>query len=143
MVVKIFILQALKHLMYDIYWLHDNNFVIIIVIRRVKRHSIELCLFFLLLQNPLPQLPVPPLHESLEKYLRSLIPIVSHEQFQRTKKLLEEFGKPGGRGEYLQNKLLAYAATESNWVSCAARMDLYQHKFIIKLLSSLWIVNNL
>ncbi|XP_072038688.1 choline O-acetyltransferase-like [Amphiura filiformis] len=65
--------------------------------------------------NPLPQLPIPPLHQSLENYLRSLIPIVTPEQFENTRKIIEDFGKPGGRGEYLQNKLLAYAATESNW----------------------------
>ncbi|VDQ12485.1 unnamed protein product [Trichobilharzia regenti] len=66
--------------------------------------------------KPLPRLPVPNLRNTLDRYLRLIAPVVSKEDFERTKLLVDEFGKPGGEGEELQNLLKEYAATKLNWV---------------------------
>ncbi|XP_077870512.1 choline O-acetyltransferase-like [Saccoglossus kowalevskii] len=67
-------------------------------------------------QKPLPKLPVPPLNATLEKYLQILKPILSVEQYENSRKIVEEFGRAGGEGERLQQKLLEYAETKRNWV---------------------------
>ena len=67
-------------------------------------------------QKPLPKLPVPTLSESLEKYLLCIKPLVSDDQYENTKRLVEEFNSPGGKGELLQRKLEAYAEKQENWV---------------------------
>jgi carnitine O-acetyltransferase len=41
---------------------------------------------------------------------------LSTEEFERTKRLVEEFQRPGGRGERLHNKLLARAQSRKNWL---------------------------
>ncbi|TNN13752.1 Choline O-acetyltransferase [Schistosoma japonicum] len=69
------------------------------------------------LSKPLPRLPVPDLHNTLDRYLRLIAPVVSKEDFERTKQLVEEFGKPDGEGEKLQNLLKEYAKTKVNWVT--------------------------
>ncbi|CAH8647464.1 unnamed protein product [Heterobilharzia americana] len=69
------------------------------------------------LTKPLPRLPVPNLRNTLDRYLRLIAPVVSKEDFERTKLIVEEFGKPGGEGEELQNLLKEYAATKINWVT--------------------------
>ncbi|PIK49337.1 putative choline O-acetyltransferase isoform X1 [Apostichopus japonicus] len=65
--------------------------------------------------KPLPKLPVPPLKQSLNKYLRSLKPIISTEQYERTRAIVHEFGRDGGNGELLQQKLLEYVEKTTNW----------------------------
>jgi len=72
-------------------------------------------------QNSLPSLPVPPLTETCSRYLRSLQPLhatgrLSTEEFEKTKSIIAEFQKPGGRGERLHNKLLERAKTKKNWL---------------------------
>uniref|UniRef100_A0A095A3P6 Carnitine O-acetyltransferase n=1 Tax=Schistosoma haematobium TaxID=6185 RepID=A0A095A3P6_SCHHA len=67
--------------------------------------------------KPLPRLPVPDLHNTLDRYLRLIAPVVSKEDYERTKLLVEEFGKSGGEGEELQNLLKQYAKTKINWVT--------------------------
>jgi choline O-acetyltransferase len=42
---------------------------------------------------------------------------VSSEEFEKTKKIVAEFGRPGGIGELLQKKLLERAEAKENWVS--------------------------
>ncbi|XP_035671417.1 choline O-acetyltransferase-like [Branchiostoma floridae] len=64
----------------------------------------------------LPKLPVPPLQQTLEGYLKVVRPLVSDDEYEQTKRKVEEFGKPGGDGEMLQEKLLEYAQTKVNWV---------------------------
>ncbi|ORX90672.1 acyltransferase ChoActase/COT/CPT [Basidiobolus meristosporus CBS 931.73] len=68
-------------------------------------------------QKSLPRLPVPDLEATLERYLRSVKPLLSDEEYQHTEKAVREFGKPGGQGELLQRRLLARAATSTtSWL---------------------------
>ncbi|EGZ16952.1 hypothetical protein PHYSODRAFT_559750 [Phytophthora sojae] len=69
------------------------------------------------LQTSLPHLPVPPLRATLDKYLRSIEPLVTKEELEKTKQLVEEFGKPGGQGEELQAELLQRAKERDNWLA--------------------------
>ncbi|XP_055338487.1 carnitine O-acetyltransferase-like isoform X2 [Paramacrobiotus metropolitanus] len=71
-------------------------------------------------ENPyphaLPPLPVPPLSQTLEKYYKSLKPFLSEGELRHTKKLLDEFAKPGGEGEALQQLLEQRAQKHENWL---------------------------
>lgn len=58
-------------------------------------------------EDSLPRLPVPSLEETGQKYLKSVHPLLSQEEYQRTQKAVEDFIKPGGSGEPLQKRLLA------------------------------------
>ncbi|OQR89993.1 choline/Carnitine O-acyltransferase [Thraustotheca clavata] len=56
----------------------------------------------------LPRLPVPQLNETLERYLRSVQPLVTPAEFKEHKKLVEDFGLGANRsvGRILQDELL-------------------------------------
>ncbi|PGH23492.1 hypothetical protein AJ80_02446 [Polytolypa hystricis UAMH7299] len=58
-------------------------------------------------EDSLPRLPVPTLEETGRKYLKSVHPLLSQEEYKKTAKAVEEFIKPGGEGEPLQQRLLA------------------------------------
>lgn len=58
---------------------------------------------------------MPELHQSLEKYLKCLMPIVSDDTYNRINQVAKEFGKPGGVGEELQNRLRQVAEEKDNW----------------------------
>lgn len=62
----------------------------------------------------LPNLPVPPLNQTLQKYLDSVIVHVSDEEYENTLLLVSEFEK--GIGAKLQNKLVEKAKLERNWL---------------------------
>ncbi|KAM9117256.1 carnitine O-acetyltransferase isoform 2-T2 [Pangshura tecta] len=68
-------------------------------------------------QEGLPHLPVPPLHQTLDRYLLALQPIISEEEWTHTKGLVDEFRKPGGVGERLQKGLERRARKTENWLS--------------------------
>lgn len=61
-------------------------------------------------EDSLPRLPVPSLEETSRRYLKSVHAVVSESEYERTKKAVEEFIRPGGQGESLQKRLLARAA---------------------------------
>lgn len=67
-------------------------------------------------QEGLPCLPVPPLQQTLDRYLLALQPIISEEEWTHTKGLVDEFRKPGGVGERLQKGLERRARKTENWV---------------------------
>ncbi|XP_044848331.1 carnitine O-acetyltransferase isoform X1 [Mauremys mutica] len=68
-------------------------------------------------QEGLPCLPVPPLQQTLDRYLLALQPIISEEEWTHTKGLVDEFRKPGGVGERLQKSLERRARKTENWLS--------------------------
>ena len=67
-------------------------------------------------QIELPHLPVPSLQQSLSKYLQAVRCLVEDNDFNRTKRIAEDFGKEGGIGEMLQEKLIERSHIEVNWV---------------------------
>lgn len=64
----------------------------------------------------LPKVPVPPLKQTLDTYLRCVQHLIDEKQFGKTKAIVEKFGGPGGVGEVLQKKLLERRDKTSNWV---------------------------
>ena len=43
--------------------------------------------------------------------------VLTEEEYSRTKLIVEDFGKPGGKGEMLQEKLKKVAESKDNWVN--------------------------
>lgn len=64
----------------------------------------------------LPKVPVPPLHQTLNMYLRCMRHLVPDQKFRDTQAIVEKFGKPGGMGEMLQKKLQERRDKTENWV---------------------------
>ncbi|KAK2873324.1 hypothetical protein FQN49_002438 [Arthroderma sp. PD_2] len=58
-------------------------------------------------EDSLPKLPVPTLEETGKRYLKSVHPLLSAEEYKNTEKAVSEFIKPGGEGETLQKRLIA------------------------------------
>ncbi|XP_061084578.1 choline O-acetyltransferase-like [Conger conger] len=76
--------------------------------------------------NPdLSKLPVPPLQQTLDSYLKCVEHLVTPEKFQHTKAMVHEFGAPGGLGEFLQKKLLEKREKTNNWVYDYWLEDMY------------------
>jgi len=68
------------------------------------------------LQEGLPRLPVPPLQQTLEKFLRSAKPVLSPDEMTQAIKLSEDFLKPGSVGHKLQKMLEDRAKNTVNWL---------------------------
>ena len=68
-------------------------------------------------QSSLPKLPVPPLHQSLQKYLKAVRPLLNNEEFKKACRIVEEFGMENGIGKELQKALEDRAKSHNNWVS--------------------------
>ncbi|XP_055954415.1 carnitine O-acetyltransferase [Patella vulgata] len=66
-------------------------------------------------QASLPRLPVPPLNQTLDRYLKTIQPLVTPEELEYTKKVTEEFRNHPG--PVLQQFLEARAAKTNNWLS--------------------------
>ncbi|CAK8673643.1 unnamed protein product [Clavelina lepadiformis] len=72
---------------------------------------------FMAHQESLPSLPVPPLKQTLDKYLKTVRPLVDDEQFKGTEKIVKSFGEAQGLGESLQSSLEEHADRKENWLS--------------------------
>ena len=70
-------------------------------------------------ENSLPRLPVPSLEETSTRYLNSVRPLLSVDEYQRTKAAVEAFTAPGSLGRELQKRLLARrdAPKVKNWLA--------------------------
>uniref|UniRef100_A0A671Y0G9 Choline O-acetyltransferase n=1 Tax=Sparus aurata TaxID=8175 RepID=A0A671Y0G9_SPAAU len=73
----------------------------------------------------LPKVPVPPLRQTLDTYLKCVQHLIKEEQFKKTKAIVEKFGAPGGVGELLQKKLLERRDKTTNWVYDYWLEDMY------------------
>ncbi|KAK8385790.1 hypothetical protein O3P69_016516 [Scylla paramamosain] len=62
-----------------------------------------------------PKLPVPPLGHTLTWYLTHMRPVLSREQYEETVKIVDEFWRPGGVGEKIQEELIKRHDTMDNW----------------------------
>ncbi|OCF76481.1 carnitine O-acetyltransferase [Kwoniella mangroviensis CBS 8886] len=69
-----------------------------------------------LLTPDLPKLPIPPLKETLKRYLRALEGLQTPEEHQKTKEVVEEFLTEGGEGEKWQRKLEEYAKEKESYI---------------------------
>lgn len=67
-------------------------------------------------QNKLPHLPVPDLQETCLRYLRSLRPVLTNDEYVRTRNAVDVFRRQGGVGEKLQSALLERAEELPNWL---------------------------
>ncbi|WVR04283.1 hypothetical protein IAU60_001283 [Kwoniella sp. DSM 27419] len=68
------------------------------------------------LANPdLPKLPIPPLKDSLDRYLRALEGLQTAEEHARTKEVVEEFMQ-GGEGAKWQARLEEYAREKESYI---------------------------
>ena len=69
-------------------------------------------------QDILPRLPVPGLHETCTKFVEWVQPLLSEEEFTKTKQIVDEFQSPGGDGEKLQKELMKWSQRSdiSNWL---------------------------
>ena len=50
-------------------------------------------------EDSLPKLPIPSLENTGKMYLKTLHPLLNDQEYQRSKKAVEEFVKPGSIGE--------------------------------------------
>ena len=58
-------------------------------------------------EDSLPNLPIPTLEETSQRYLKSVHPLLNKVEFENTKKAVEDFVKPGSIAEKLQERLQA------------------------------------
>lgn len=66
--------------------------------------------------SSVPPQPVPPLAKTLQSYLRALEPLLPADELRHTRRIVQEFGRPGGLGAKLQEGLERRARHTRNWV---------------------------
>ncbi|XP_047515604.1 carnitine O-acetyltransferase-like isoform X1 [Pieris napi] len=64
----------------------------------------------------LPQLPVPKLEDTVNKYLKTVRPFLNENEFSNTSKLMNNFASEGGIGQKLQSLLENRASKHTNWL---------------------------
>ncbi|OAP58209.1 hypothetical protein AYL99_07299 [Fonsecaea erecta] len=69
-------------------------------------------------EESLPRLPVPSLEETSARYLKSLHPLLTKEEYAASERAVAAFNKPGGIGQKLQERLIARAQDPQvkNWI---------------------------
>ncbi|MEQ2275171.1 hypothetical protein AMECASPLE_014171 [Ameca splendens] len=67
--------------------------------------------------STVPLQPVPPLTQTLQGYLWALEPLLPPEELNHTRRMVQEFGRPGGLGQQLQEGLERRARHTKNWIS--------------------------
>lgn len=69
-------------------------------------------------EDSLPRLPVPTLDETSKRYLKTLHPLLTKEEYAASEKAVAALNQPGGLGEKLQERLVARAADpkHKNWI---------------------------
>jgi carnitine O-acetyltransferase len=69
-------------------------------------------------QDSLPRLPVPTLEETAKRYLKSLHPLLSPAEYEKSKAAVQDFIKPGGVGSKLQDRLVQRREDpkHKNWI---------------------------
>jgi len=72
---------------------------------------------FLSHYEKVPSLPVPELQSTLDRYLKTVKPLLSEHQFSITKQVAKNFGAPGGVGAKLQQLLQKKGSAEDNWLT--------------------------
>ncbi|XP_018300736.1 LOW QUALITY PROTEIN: carnitine O-acetyltransferase-like [Mycetomoellerius zeteki] len=67
-------------------------------------------------QQPIPKQPVPDLKQTMERYLRSLKPLLTDNEYKNTEKIVGEFISHTGAGPRLHAKLLERYQNTDNWM---------------------------
>lgn len=67
-------------------------------------------------RKQLPKLPVPALKETTERLWRTLLPLLSDQELQASRKAIDKFGEAGGEGEYLHRMLTYRYKRMDNWL---------------------------
>lgn len=69
-------------------------------------------------EDSLPRLPVPTLVETSKRYLKSVHPLLNKAEYEKTKKIVDEFTQPGSIGPELQKRLEARRedSKHRNWI---------------------------
>jgi carnitine O-palmitoyltransferase 2 len=75
-------------------------------------------------QKSLPRLPIPPLEQTLKKYLDSTGPLLSPSEFDITKSIVEEFSKNEGPNLHAQLLAKDTANNQTSFIS-EAWFDMY------------------
>ncbi|KAM7298652.1 carnitine O-acetyltransferase [Ixodes scapularis] len=68
-------------------------------------------------QEELPFLPVVPLQDMLRRYMDFVEPFLKGQEVEEFRKIVQDFGKPGGDGELLHKLLAERASSNPNWFS--------------------------
>ncbi|KAK6632138.1 hypothetical protein RUM44_007168 [Polyplax serrata] len=89
-----------------------------------RNHSLRLCSTAAAIKRnqeenvkALPSLPVQPLEQMLEKYVKSIMPFVNSSELSNTKRLVKNFCEDKGKGIKLQELLNERARNTENWLS--------------------------